>query len=35
MATTPRYEVIEDLSISEVVSAEDSVVALCTAKDIC
>jgi sugar/nucleoside kinase (ribokinase family) len=25
MATTPRYEVIEDLSISEVVSAEDSL----------
>jgi sulfofructose kinase len=25
MATTPRYEVIEDVSISEVVSAEDSL----------
>jgi sulfofructose kinase len=25
MATTPRYEVVEDLSISEVVSAEDSL----------
>jgi sulfofructose kinase len=25
MATTPRYEVVEDLSISDVVSAEDSL----------